>query len=35
VLSPHRMLLEKEQQILAGFQALADRRVQEWEAVRP
>jgi purine-binding chemotaxis protein CheW len=32
VLSPHRILLEKEHQILAEFQALADRRLRDWEA---
>jgi purine-binding chemotaxis protein CheW len=35
VLSPRRILLEKEHQILAEFQAMAGQRLQDWEAARP
>jgi len=35
VLSPARMLLRKEQEALSAFQAMAERRLQGWEAGEP
>jgi purine-binding chemotaxis protein CheW len=32
LLSPQRILLEKETQVLSEFQALAQQRIEEWEA---
>jgi purine-binding chemotaxis protein CheW len=35
VLSPPRILVEKEQQVLAEFRRIAQQRLQEWEPARP
>ncbi len=35
LLDPARLLLEAEQQRLAGLQALADQHLEEWERCRP
>src|SRR2546422_2036736 len=35
VLSPARILLEKEREALSGFQAMAQRRLQDWTSEEP
>jgi chemotaxis signal transduction protein len=35
VLSPARILLERERKVLAEFQGIAQQRLQEWESAKP